>query len=613
MERPKIELNLEQAEEKKAKRTRKSKEVMAGEKPKSAKKLTKKEQQIQALAAQTVMPDHYETVWTREQMDELCEWISRQELLAIDTETMGLHPWKDEIVGISFYAPHKGYYIPLKHISNIEKEEDIPVEVFDTEGNSRAAIIGVDYVRCLPRDYVAEKLKPLLEDKGRKLLLHNAKFDMHILRNWMNIRIDPYFDTMIAQALLDENVSKALKDIAPRYLKVAADRFATIFGKTTFDKAPILINPETRTGNLSSYYAIKDTELTYRMYEFQLKHLSNPKLRNLYNLMFDVEMPFLRIVARAEEKGVKIDVPYLKDKVAVELHQELAELKQKIWAYTGQININSPAQLSEALYVKLGLPRVNEEKPNSTDTKTLKRLKKVTNHPVIGFLQDYRQKSKLTQAFADKLPDAVVEGRIHTSFNTVGTKTGRMSSNNPNLQQIPAKIGGLIRNAFIADENRLLASIDFSQQELRVLAHVSKDEVLLNAYRNGLDIHSLTASGMFNTKYPEWACSYEDFEYYRNMKDLFLDADGNLIDSKLTDADYIEKLFSEDAINTKDVDELRLQVKKGIYAEKVRKDAKVINFGRHSKLCRSKTLLKTVKPTVMSRGHAKVIPCRSAA
>lgn len=556
-------LNLDQAETKTKKRAEKSKKVVDDTKPKSAKKLTKKQKQIIDLANETVMPTNYLTIWTEGELNMCCSWLSAQTIIAVDTETMGLNPWKDEIVGISLYSPDTGFYIPLKHKDHEENVEE-------------GKVVGVDAVKCLPKDLVVAKIKPILEDKQKKFILHNAKFDIHILRNWLGIELTPYFDTLVAQALLDENKSKRLKDIAPIYLGVEAETFSSLFGKETFNNIPILQDPETRAGNLAGYYAIKDTELTYRMYEFQLKHLEHPRLAKIKELFYSLEMPFLKIVVEAEARGVKLDEDYLVNKVAVQLHQELEELKQKIKAYMGDINLNSPIQVSEAVYVKLGLPRLNKEKPNSTDKKTLKLLKKY--HKVIENLMDYKEKAKLTQAFADKLPQAVVDSRIHASFNSVGTKTGRMSSNNPNLQQIPTKVGGLIRNAFIADEGRLLASLDFSQQELRVLAHVSQDRVLLDAYKNGLDIHSLTANGMFNSKYPDYECNYQDFEYYRNMKDLFLDENGNL-DKKRMTTTYVNTLFSEGKINTKDLDELVKQVEKGILAEKTRKDAKVVNFG----------------------------------
>ncbi|ATO48551.1 DNA polymerase [Brevibacillus laterosporus] len=535
-------------ESREAKTEKKKSRAKVGVTEKSAaKKVTKKEQQITEMANNTVLPDYYHMVWTMEELDDMCSWLRTQSVVAVDTETMGVNPFADEIVGISVYAPHRGYYIPLKHVEEI----------------------------CLPRELVADMLRPIFEDRSTKFLLHNAKFDMHILWNWMRIRLVPWLDTMIGQAVLDENQSKALKDMAPFYLKVEADKFSTLFGKVTFDKIPIKLDPNTRTGCLAGYYAIKDTELTYRMAEFQGRALNRGNLKKLYDLFFDIEMPFLDIVWKAEQAGVLLDREYLVEKVAKDLHNELELLRQKIWSYTGEINLNSPVQLSEALYVKLGLPKVNKDKPTSTDKKTLKKLKKA--HEVVGFLLEFREKVKLTTAFADKLPKSLVNGRVHTSFNPVGTKTGRMSCNTPNLQQIPAKVGGLIRNAFIADDGRLLASIDFSQQELRVLAHVSQDETLLKIYRDCLDVHSMTAVGMWNRNND--SVTYDDFEYRRGMKELFLDPDGNLVEVKLMDAEYVRKLFNEEKIRTKDPETIRMDVELGIKYEKFRKDAKVVNFG----------------------------------
>ncbi|WP_426455415.1 DNA polymerase (plasmid) [Paenibacillus sp. S-38] len=585
---------IDSADEKAVKKKARAKKV-ATEKPKApkTKKPTKKQVQIGEMAKTTPLPDHYHTVWTLQDLRECCEWLEEQPILAVDTETMGVNPFSDEIVGISFYAPHRGYYIPLKHMEHIERLEDVPVHATDENGSILgAAILGTDYVRCLPMETVQRKLKPILEDRNKKLLLHNAKFDCHVLRNWMSINIIAFFDTMIGQALLDENQSKRLKDMATLYLKIPSDTFGKLFGKTTFDKVPIRLNPD-RTGNLASYYAIKDTELTYKMAEFQGRALRRPGLEQVRKLMYEVEMPFLQVVVNAEARGVQLDTDYLTNRVAVDLRRDLEELRQKIFSYTGEINLNAPAQVAEALYVKLDLPRINADKPNSTDKTTLGKLKK--KHPVVPLLMDFKQKIKLVTAFADKLPKAVVEGRVHTSFNPVGTKTGRMSCNSPNLQQIPTRVGGLIRNAFVADNGRLLASIDFSQQELRWLAHLSQDQVLLDIYRSGKDVHSMTAVSMWNQN-PEYQnVSYDLFESRREMKELFLDADGNIVEERFTDAAYIQKLLDEGKITFTDPRLLREATELGIYYEKYRKNAKVVNFGKRQELCRSKTPLLTVK------------------
>ncbi|WP_176431258.1 DNA polymerase [Anaerovirgula multivorans] len=523
-------------------------------------------------------------------MDELCEWLSKLSKLgkvAIDTETMGLDWWKDEIVGISFYAPHRGYYIPLKHKDHVE------------EG---AGEVGVDYVKCLDKTLVASRLKPLLERYSLKTIWHNYCFDWCALKKWLGIVMPPaYFDTIEGQSLLDENEDKQLKPLAEKYLRVPADTYSKIFGsRTTFDTVPILLNPATRTGNLSAYYATKDTELTYKLAEFQEKHLNMPHLSKIKSLMFNISMPFLDIVKEATYDGVRTDVEYLVGEVSPKLHAGLDELEAKIKAVIGDINLNSPAQLAPVFYDKLQLPKMNKKKPNSTDKKTMAKLmtglriftadlegtlKRIEageqsdeiyyaklfkdNLPYflkpdmydkareyfkmcLDLLQNittYRKQSKLTSAFADSLPTKLDDDRIHPNFKPSHAVTWRMSCANPNFQNLPSKDGGMIRRAFIADEGRLLASIDASQQELRWLAHLSKDPVLLDAFATGKDIHSITATSIYNRLHPEKQVTYEDFQAYRGLIDKFTDADGGVDSSKITNADiatlYDEKLIVE--------------------------------------------------------------------
>lgn len=539
---------------------------------KSVKKLKKSERRVLDIAENTTLPSNYCTVWTENDLDELCHWLKSNDMVAIDTETTGLNPFINEIVGMSFYAPDIGWYIPLKHNEDIRfnEEERSLYEI------SELKRIGVDYVECLPIQLVSRKLKPILEDTSKKYLFHNSKFDMHVIHNWLGIDVKPYFDTMVAQALLDENKSKALKDLAVEYLGIPADRFSTLFGKVTFDRVPIKLNLSDKTGNLATYYAVKDTELTYKLYEFQNGGLVHPALKEIKDLFFDVEMPFINIVWEAEQRGIKLDEGYLRDKVAVTLNNEIEELEKAIYGYADQVfNIRSPQQLSHVLYNILKLPQVNKKKPLSTDKKTLKKLTKI--HPIVPLVLQYRAKAKLADAFVNKLPKNTVGGRVHTSFNTVGGRTGRMSSSNPNLQQIPA--GNLIRNAFLADEGRLLASIDFSGQELRVLTHVSLDEVLLNIYASGKDVHNRTAVGMWNLTHPDEPVTYEYFDYCRKISPLFQDVDGNIVESLFEDSDFISSLLEEGKITTSNIAELRKDATLGIAFDDIRNRAKVVNFG----------------------------------
>jgi DNA polymerase-1 len=391
------------------------------------KNFKKRELQIIKMSQETVLPRHYNTVWTEQDLEELVTWLSGLDMVAIDTETTGTDKYRDEIVGISFYAPHQGYYIPLKHIDDIRYNADA-YEEFKEGGGEEKLTLGVDYIKCLPLELVKEKLKPWLGREGLKQIYHNYGFDYHIIRRYFDVKTVCYFDTMIAQAILDETQSKALKHMATHYLKIPSDTFSQLFGNVTFDRVPCLINPKTRTGNMATFYATKDTELTYKMYEFQIKHLKSPNLKKLHDLYFNIEIPFINIVVEAEERGIRVDEDYLVNTVAPQLHRELEELRENIYKYTGEINLNSPQQLSKVLYEDLGLPRVNQKKPDSTDRKTLNKIK--NEHEVIPMILEYRQVVKLVDAFADKLPNQIINGRIHTSFSTI-KDTGRMSSSNP--------------------------------------------------------------------------------------------------------------------------------------------------------------------------------------
>ena len=536
------------------------------------KNFNKRELQIIKIARETVLPLHYKTVWTEEDLEELVNWLSGLSIVAIDTETTGTDKYRDEIVGISFYAPHRGYYVPLKHVDDIRYNKDAYEEFIEGGGEGKL-VLGVDYVKCLPLELVKEKLKPILERKNLNKIFHNYGFDYHIIRRYLDVKVECAFDTMIAQAILDETQPKALKHMATHYLKIPSDTYSELFGNVTFDKTPILINPKTMTGNIATYYATKDTELTYKMFEFQIKHLKSPNLRKLHDLYFNIEIPFINIVVKAEERGIRVDEDYLVNIVAPQLHRELDELKQKIYKYTGEINLNSPQQLSKALYEDLGLPRVNQKKSDSTDRKTLNKIK--NEHEVIPLILEYRQVVKLVDAFADKLPNQIINGRIHTSFSTI-KDTGRMSSSNPNLQQIPSYTN-LIRNAFIADEGRLLASLDFSSQELRILSHISGDEVMHKIFTEGGDVHATTAVTIWNNKYPDRKTDIETFQRLRKVSDFFRDKDGNIDHSKFDD-EHLEKALNEGIILTKDRDTLLEEAELGLEFGKMRSKAKTVNF-----------------------------------
>lgn len=391
------------------------------------KNFSKKELQIIRMARETKLPHHYKTVWTEGDLNELAGWLGSLDMVAIDTEATGVDKYRDEIVGISFYAPHQGYYIPLKHVDDVRHGGDAYHEYIEGGGEDEL-VLGQDYVQCLPLELVAKVIGKELVRPELKQIYHNFGYDYHIIRRFLGVRVKCYYDTMIAQAILDETQPKALKHMASYYLKIPSDSFSELFGNTIFTRIPILIDSQDGTGNMATFYATKDTELTYKMYEFQIKHLKLSSLKRLHDLYFDIEIPFINIVVGVEERGVRADRDYLVNIVAPQLHEELDKLRTDIFSYLGDINLNSPQQLSKALFEDLKLPRLNPKKPNTTDKATLDKLK--TYHEVVPMIMEYRRKVKLTDAFADKLPIQLINGRIHTSFSTI-KDTGRMSSSSP--------------------------------------------------------------------------------------------------------------------------------------------------------------------------------------
>lgn len=543
-------------EEKKATRAKK------GTKTAKKKKPTKKEIRLAEISDATIMPDNYFTVWTKEELTDMVDFFNKQEIIAVDTETTGKDVFKDTIVGFSLYAGDKGYYVPLDHKDNV----DTP----PTEGR-----VGVDYVKVLDIDLVTNIVKPLFEDSTKKFILHNCKFDQHVLFNNMGIRLKPYADTMVMSRLLDENTRASLKELAGIYLGIKAAKFNQLFPKIIFNTVPILINPTTGAGNLASYYAIKDTDMTLKLFEFFSNVMENPRLSDIKKLMYDLEMPLSEVAFEAEQHGVRFDNDYMQNTVKPEISAKITTLRERLTEVAGEINLNSTKQVAELLYDKLKLPVIDPKKPRCTDQKTLNKLK--VYHPVISDMLEYRKLIKLQDAFTETLPTKQVGDRIHPTFNTVRAKTGRMSCSEPNTQNIPA--GNLVRNAFIADEGRMLVSIDYSGQEIRMLAHFSQDPLLLDIFKTGKDLHSMLGCKIWNDKHPDEQVSYETFSYYRDMSPLFQDADGNVIKGRAEDGEYVNKLLKEGKIETDDPDELIRTAKLGKVFDKTRKFAKATTFG----------------------------------
>lgn len=431
-----------------------------------------RDDKLKELVANT--PKNYKLITSVQALDEFVADLYNEPIIALDTETTGLDYFGDDsTVGMSFTLPKADYhvYIPYGHVVNDPQ---------------------------LPKEVVLEAVKPRLESGHLKKVLHNAKFDIHMLyADGIELR-GLVWDTMVAMQLLNENEpSMQLKVLATKYLKEPADTFSALFGKTMFYEVPL---------DIALAYAGKDTELTWKLYQFQLTHLKRyPQILKYYR---EVENRIISVSVEMERTGFVMDLEKAQA-LNAQLTAELAELHERLVLELGDINFNSPAQLSKVLFEDLKLQRHLPPKMKlSTDVKTLKQLAK--HNKGCEILLEYREKTKLLGTYVDALPKQIKkDGRIHGNFNQSGTVTGRFSSNNPNLQNQPK----YARKLFIAPKGMVIIGGDFSQQEPRLLAHFSGEQALIDAYLNGQDLYSTMASTLFGVPLEE--CG--DGSVYRKM------------------------------------------------------------------------------------------------
>jgi len=414
----------------------------------------------------------YRIIQSEQKLEELVEILKHKEEFAIDTESDSLSPVDANLVGVSICCNQKeAYYLPLSH-----KSED-------------------DYENLSKQDALL-KLKPLLENERIRKIGQNLKFDLEMLRsNGADLK-GMHFDTMLASYLLEPSSRQhGLDYLALKHFdhKMISLRELVGSGKKerTFDEVSI---------ELGGRYSCEDVDYTSR-----LKNLFAPQLKELKldKLFFEVEMPLIEVLADMEMAGVSIDVKYLED-MSIDLDKKLTQLEKRIFDLAGkEFNINSSQQLSQILFEDLKLVPIKKTRKKtglSTDSAVLGELAK--EHLLPGILLEHRLLSKLKSTYVDTLPKLVNPrtGRIHTSFNQTMTATGRLSSSEPNLQNIPIKteMGSKIRKAFVprGPDYRILCA-DYSQIELRILAHFSKDKALVTSFRKNEDIHIRTASEVF--------------------------------------------------------------------------------------------------------------------
>ena len=401
----------------------------------------------------------------------LISYLKKQDEYCFDTETTSIEPVEAELVGIAFsYYPNEAYYVPVPE---------------DHAGAQK----------------IVDEFREVLEDNKILKIGQNLKYDIQVLKNY-GVRVQgPFYDTMLAHYLIDPETRHNMDVLAENYLNYSPVSITTLIGKKSG-----------KQGNMRDVevekvveYAGEDADIT-----LQLKHVLDKDLNeNLKKLFEDVEIPLVNVLAEMEYNGVKIDVPTL-ESMSVELRDASAKVEQEIYDIAGtQFNIASPKQLGEVLFDRLKLvekPKKTKTGQYATGEDILSKLAK--EHEIANKIMEFREYQKLKSTYVDALPKMVVpkDGRVHTDYRQAVAATGRLSSNNPNLQNIPIRTakGREIRKAFVPkDENHTLVSADYSQVELRIVAALARDESMMEAFKDGRDIHATTASKVFKVPLDE--------------------------------------------------------------------------------------------------------------
>lgn len=424
----------------------------------------------QPIGKATLVKD-YQTVLTEAHFADWLERLNTADLIAVDTETTSLDYMKAELVGVSVaVTPGQAAYIPFAH----------------------------DYMGApqqLSRDFVLEQLKPLLENPQINKVGQNLKYDMSVLaQHGINLQ-GIAFDTMLESYVLDSVATRHDMDsLALKYLNETTISFADVAGKgaaqITFNQVAL---------EQAGPYAAEDADITLRLHQALWPQLvAEPTLATVFS---DIELPLVPVLSRIERTGALIDSTLLFQQ-SQELAERLAELETEAWDLAGQqFNLASPKQLGEILFDKLGIPVLKKTEKGAPSTKEEVLQELALDYPLPKVLLEHRGLAKLKSTYTDKLPVMInsTTGRIHTSYHQAGTATGRLSSSDPNLQNIPIRSaeGRRVRQAFIAAPGHKLVAADYSQIELRIMAHLSEDPSLLAAFKSGQDIHRATAAEVF--------------------------------------------------------------------------------------------------------------------
>ncbi|MAT49715.1 MAG: DNA polymerase I [Porticoccaceae bacterium] len=425
------------------------------------------------VESQQAAEKHWQTVLDKAEFDTWLGRLEEADLFAFDTETTSLNYMEAELVGLSVaITPHEAAYIPVGH----------------------------DYLGApaqLDRDWVLAKLKPLLEDPGRRKLGQNLKYDISVLARYgIQVR-GVSFDTMLESYVIDSTATRHDMDsLALKYLGEKTIHFEDIAGKgsgqLTFNQIDLA---------QAAPYAAEDADITLRLHQTLWPRLEDiPALKRVF---VDIEMPLVPVLSRIERNGALVDAALLKAQ-SQELSERLQALEQQAHELAGEaFNLASPKQLGEVLFDKLKIPVIKKTAKGAPSTKEEVLQELALDYPLPQVILEHRGLAKLKSTYTDKLPRMINPrtGRVHTSYHQAGTATGRLSSSDPNLQNIPVRTaeGRRIRQAFTAATGCRILAADYSQIELRIMAHLSGDESLMTAFREGLDIHRATAAEVFET------------------------------------------------------------------------------------------------------------------
>ena len=409
----------------------------------------------------------YQRIESFEELKLLVEKMMEQEIVAFDTETEGLNALETDIVGISFsWQKGIGYYLPIK--------------------NNKSA-----------HEKSFEILRPFFESTEIIKVGHNIKFDIQVLHKY-NVKVSsPIYDTMVAHYLINPDMRHNLDTLSESYLNYSPISIESLIGK----KGKNQISMRDVSIDKITDYASEDADITLKLKSIFDKEI---EVNNLSKIFYDIEIPMINVLSEMETEGIKIDISYL-EKLDKEFEEDLEKLKKEIFKKSGEeFNLNSPKQLGEILFDKLKLvskPKKTKTGQYSTSEEVLSSL--ANDHKIIEDILEWRSLDKLQNTYVKSLPNEVssLTNRVHSSFNQTVTTTGRLSSNNPNLQNIPIRTanGQKIRRAFIPrDSDYILMAADYSQIELRVIASMSNEENMIDAFVNNQDIHTMTASKIYN-------------------------------------------------------------------------------------------------------------------